>query len=1389
MCCDVCRQELLEEVEQDEQACEAAARSWSGARGGAARGGARCRLNSLQDLVAALAAEPAPRRHHVRHHAPAPAVSNVSARAIHGGSLPSGVDTSSLLSEEPARGAGYLATVRCVNPPPLAERRVSASDANTPAEMELLNRRSKPMFPMTYTARATLEIGSGSVCSGRAVTTTTASNQVAHDTRRDPALLYGHLLPKNQRNQPKTTPEIPQSEKLMNALRPKKNDLEDGSLEAHLKVYDINASNRYISEPHNPTYSHVNVDTMEETSLHRVPRNDHDLSVNTISKPNYENYSQLWTNHVDNWYRGLADQRVYYADIVRMQNQHTNVVNQNMNSIIRTTILNNSTPVLSFERYQVDNIIPQHIVSYQPRANVVEENNHYFSNTRNQDNGLRGIIKNDRYDQYNRYDNDIILRKQYRKQKSSNLAVPTLSQINPRNWRPMTIGSPERRARQILSRTETTNKTKLNEDKGQHKVIVEQSTEVPPTSNDVTECVGDTTKDISSRFNTEPSILKYTDTIEENNKYSLSVTNVNFSNSIEKTEVTDTNNGIELTEFKSSKLENVTKNKFADFFASQEELLKSLDNVEEFEETIEIKTCRGIDSIPEEIITTDEYIDSIPEEIITTNDYIEETPEDISYHVYDVVDVDVSVIKEWVDTSVENNDLITGSEEIADDDGTITERMLAEIPNNSFIFLTVPQPLIYPVNTDNTDNTKSTFDNNNNDSTPILINEEKEQPFECPVNTDTKKKTIIDKNALKVLLLQNLLKNNVIENPSGDAGVSAITGEEVDSAISFSCITTPEVVASCNTTSSSAQSAVAVDPKPRSMISSSFNGLPLSRPNYGSTGSSATDDYKKSLDENGNSVQGFSSPLSGSSQHKKPRRKKSSKNETVIDCQQIDGYQGDKDVNELLRFIESNADNGRAPKLGRVKHKDDSEDKSGKKRSTERRKDKENKIKRASSLEELSRTKIEDLTDVAESPLRGDKKDRRGDHPPAKAERRSWGEDARDALAFTELPQDSPVAAAELTDFQTVTKKRKPRRRPDEPDREPAPRRARPPLPARAASPRRPPTAATTPTTTWTPCTPCPPRPAPPRPPRRPAARLLRGDRAHATQHPRPYRVLQFLREGAAAPPATRPGERRPSGGAAAGARTATRAGASRRRRRDLKPALLRRERKPAPPPHEAPDVVADRRPPVILLDSAARPRDMDGVTFGFDINEQLLSTGARRPRCDLLRDAPSPACACGRRAPRCATCRPSRRPTRTRCCSWWTTWARVSVREPRAPPSALAAHESFCFSVGGRGALRRRQGALFQRVARGPLVACLSAAGLVREFFVGRTRHSGSIDTESILAGDWIYNVLIIAFCPRDEISKDLEGGDDIVRVASSMPCGVSADMAGEASLSLGVL
>lgn len=571
---------------------------------------------------------------------------------------------------------------------------------------------------------------------------------------------------------------------------------------------------------------------------------------------------------------------------------------------------------------------------------------------------------------------------------------------------------------------------------------------------------------------------------------------------------------------------------------------------------------------------------------------------------------------------------------------------------------------------------------------------------------------------------------------SGRAVTTTTSSNQVDSAISFSCITTPEVVASCNTTSSTTESAVAADPKvtnikalvssaiysthsshtvdticrlldelptstpthvqantvseggdraidvrgggrevlstcvvqplqldswyravasvtgdsdplqpttasdlpaasaqPRSVVSSTYNGLPLSRPNYGSTSTTTTEDYKKSIDENGNSVQGFSSPLSSSSQHKKPRRKKSSKNETVIDCRQIDGYQGDKDVNELLRFIE-NADNGRGAKLPRVKHKDDSDDKGTKKRSIERRKDKE-KFKRATSLEELSRTKIEDLTDVPAAPLRNEKKDRR-DHAPTKQERRSWGDDTRETY---EPP------AVELTEFQTVTKKRKPRRRADESERD-QPRRARPPSPPpspRACRESAPPSdrsndsnddmdsvhsSPDAPRTTAA----APPTATPTAPAHASYAEIAR------TRHNIPDLIesCNFYAEGESGnvtrgDPATTATDT--DGYPALDARTTT------PRRRDTKPTVVntRRERKERAAgvvevgeagECPAPDVVGERRPAVILVEWSARPRDMDGVTFGFDINEQLVGEGececegVRRPRCDLVRDA-----------------------------------------------------------------------------------------------------------------------------------------------------------------------
>ncbi|KPJ14801.1 hypothetical protein RR48_05895 [Papilio machaon] len=566
-------------------------------------------------------------------------------------------------------------------------------------------------------------------------------------------------------------------------------------------------------------------------------------------------------------------------------------------------------------------------------------------------------------------------------------------------------------------------------------------------------------------------------------------------------------------------------------------------------------------------------------------------------------------------------------------------------------------------------------------------------------NTEQIAKYKNDKKAKRSALTMLLLKN-LFEKDQSMSGIE-LNVKEVDAAIPFSCITTPEVVSSCNTTPAHpahpaltalpALPALAVDPKaqqnyglkpvhalrsvdlghslswalygsrrvpcagrlqplqlgscyravacltgespsaatpsaapsaptaptapsaptaptapsaaptheqPRSVISSSLNGLPLTRSGF-VTGASASasasvsaDECKKSLDENGNSVQGFTSPLSGSSHNKKPRRKKSSKNETVIKSQEIDGYQGNKDLNEVLRFIESNAESARSNKV-RAKHKDD--DDKGKKRSTERRKDKESKVKRASSLEELSRTTLADLTD---------KPAPRPEPAKPKPERRSWGEDARESRDFAD---NAAAAALELTDFQTVTKKRKPRRRTDEPE---PPRRARPPAPPSDRSNDSNDDMDSVHSLHSLPADATPARPAPPHP------HASYADIAR-TRHNIPDLIEScnfYETEVGGEPTRVEPA---PAAAPPAGDDYPSLEVLEARKKRD-KPRAARKERAESEAP--APDVVSDRRPAVILLDRASRPHDMDGVTFGFDINEQLV--GARRPRCDLVCDA-----------------------------------------------------------------------------------------------------------------------------------------------------------------------
>ncbi|CAH2986336.1 unnamed protein product [Chilo suppressalis] len=1483
---------LLEEAEQDDQASEAVARASSGGarvRRGAGRR-ALAHSNSLQDLVAAaLAAEPAPRR--PRPHA------SVSARATHGGSLPSGVDTSFLLGEEPTR-AGYLATVRCVNPPPFAERRVSASDANCPAEIELLHRRSKPVFPVTYTARATLEIGSGSVSSGRAVTTTTASNQVRTPAPALPNRNQTRLMnalhrptdsqvvkrfecePRGPRLQhdidmfriswtditARYAPEKETQEALeltsqkhstgigtallglehdkktattskkretsaqnmstgnTTAIHTRKSCLEQdkktattsekretfaqiaspgnataiitrkSSLEQDQKTKLISDKRKTVTQnpsPGNVTAILTRKSSLEQdkktamTSERKTPRDKKANARPCQTGPSHENNisasfrqtqlhdskikplpvlqkQQLPENKTTSQPRGTtqllienkmttqpmrqtnlllenkmtvqpmrqtnalcenkmtAQPKLEESPYSKMQNMTTNsqtklhndmwlhgvnkwyegldayaATNKCLNKIPTQHELNfleinddNSSVIAITEGMQNNDIARTNVISDINIHSTSREPQETEKMIGRSDDNITRANENLRDDE----ECDIILRKKYRERVGRSLTVPNLTSINPRNIRPMTIGTiPSPVNGPSISVKDKDDVNFLENNNVKNISIVNKVNEQTKTE----QC--DSTKDMvvsnAAKYLPKRDSIKIITNINKNDKKIEDCSPIKFELRTQKQignsecsskkeqcvtlnkpeKKPDTCDGIELVEISQCD-KNVKMDSFSQYYSKQKkifEMLKETENenccLTELKDMVSDQQCKSKNSFEQYNFEQQNLLKLLKHQDCEVYEEVNECNQqedaDVDNNVANSEKLTSSTtnINKDKTSSIDrtSNDIIiklNTQHKKPDDEDSRDHLILAELQHNAYVFLTMPNRF---------------FQTNNIDKKSVHIREiqndvsENREVRSAPKNSkrgkdktvglsEAKKRENINRTALKVLLFEKNKRDSIKAEASSEAN------KEVDSAIPFSCITTPEVVSSCNTTSSTSQTAVAVDPKPRSVISSSFNGLSLSRPNYGSTASTAPDEYKvpiftvhyrlqKSLDENGNAVQGFSSPISGSSQHKKPRRKKSSKNETVITSHQIDGYQGNKDINEVLRFIESNAEHGRGAKLGRAKHKDDSDDKSGKKRSSERRKDKESKVKRASSLEELSRTKLEDLTDAREPPRRHDRKPR----PDNKAERRSWGDDARDSFYYPApasapepdaerepdhdhepdpepeppaLVDVAPEPATELTDFQTVTKRRKPRRRADDTEREP-PRRPRPPSP-RARRESAPPSDRSNDSNDDLDSVHSLPPPPPPPPP---APHASYADIAR-TRHNIPDLIesCNFYAEGESATvrravdaPATAgdadgyPALGGGGGGGGAGCGRGARGKPAARRER--------KERAPAAPPAPdcpAPDVLGDRRPAVILLDSAARPRDMDGVTFGFDINEQLLGAGARRPRCDLVRDA-----------------------------------------------------------------------------------------------------------------------------------------------------------------------
>lgn len=115
---------------------------------------------------------------------------------------------------------------------------------------------------------------------------------------------------------------------------------------------------------------------------------------------------------------------------------------------------------------------------------------------------------------------------------------------------------------------------------------------------------------------------------------------------------------------------------------------------------------------------------------------------------------------------------------------------------------------------------------------------------------------------------------------------------------------------------------------------------------------------KKSLDENGNAVQTYNG------ERKKPRRKHTQEhNVKVYNAENVEGHRNIEDINILINFIENKESKSKKGKTGNpVRVKTSSGTKPRTREKDTKREQLPSKLKKSNSLEEISKTKLEDLT-------------------------------------------------------------------------------------------------------------------------------------------------------------------------------------------------------------------------------------------------------------------------------------------------------------------------------------------------------------------------------------------------------------------------------------------
>lgn len=561
------------------------------------------------------------------------------------------------------------------------------------------------MFPMTYTARATLEIGSGAVCSGRAVTSTTPSHQV------------------------RTTS---------------------------------------TSTPTSTSTSLTGSDTPRGPARHHVPHVEYqrsrELSTKTIKgstgkqtrNENRTDDSQLWAENVDNWYKSLSNYThpLQYTNLInsRERNVHAKVTD------IPTDPRNSA--MLNIDNHFISPLTLTSGNSNSPGICPVPVNDINYTHVRHRDEGAHRVIDDSKC--------DIKLRKSYRRQVGEDLVVPTLTDINPRNVRRMTIGQPIPQ-QQVSHSIDTHHGKKRLQKTIKKDANIVRSNKIDGTSNsilnDVKSKLNNNNADISTtktRKLFDSSTKCYNSSDEGGDIACLKNPFVDFEN--EKSQGGD----VELLNVNPSHSQkrNTDNNSFTEYLSKQQRLLKSLENSKEGNFISTSRECEK-----EEICQAI----NIPEYVTSQSDNdTQYTKEQCSQSAcVDKSDTSCSTKSEDEHSTLREDQCTTKSDRI----------VLTQLPNNAYIFLTLPKPLVSP--------------SNSNVNTPIQLFEIENKPLvsdsynkpnikkkrqkmspEHPGSSDVKK-SALDKNVLKVLLFENVFKNNASENLSHNSGVSSITNDEV----------------------------------------------------------------------------------------------------------------------------------------------------------------------------------------------------------------------------------------------------------------------------------------------------------------------------------------------------------------------------------------------------------------------------------------------------------------------------------------------------------------------------------------------------------------------------------------------------------------------------------